>query len=69
MMCRGSVCCGLRENRWIGAVVKGFGPMSYSSFPPGLEQGFFAEHTDSHSLSTTYNVDSENVQPEVRHFE
>lgn len=28
-------------------------PMSYSSFPPALEQGFFPEHTDAHSPCTT----------------
>lgn len=68
MMCRGSVCCGLREKQWIGAVLKGFFPVSYSSFPPALEQGFLPEHTDSHSPCTTQCVDSENSQPEVRHF-
>ncbi len=45
MVCRGSVCRGLREKRWIGAVLKGFCPMSYSSFPPASEQGFFPEHS------------------------
>lgn len=42
MICRGSVCRGLREKRWIGAVFKGFCPMSYSSFPPALEQGYLS---------------------------
>lgn len=45
MACRGSVCHGLREKRWIGAVLKGFCPLSYSSFPPALEQGLFPENT------------------------
>lgn len=49
MACRSSVCRGLREKRWIGAVLKGFCPMSYSSFPPALVQGFFPEHTDRNS--------------------
>lgn len=50
MTCRGSVCRGLREKRWIGAVLKGLCPASYS-FPPALEQGFLPEHTDSHSTT------------------
>lgn len=53
MMCSGSVCRGLREKWWIGAVLKGFCPMSYSSFSPALEQGFLPEHTDSHSPCTS----------------
>lgn len=43
MICRGLVCCGLREKWWIGAVLKGIFPVSYSSFPPALEQGFLPE--------------------------
>lgn len=53
MICRGLVCCGLREKWWIGAVLKGIFPVSYSSFPPALEQGFLPEHTDSYSPCTT----------------
>lgn len=41
MMCGGSVCRGLREKRWIGAVLKGFCPMSYSSFPPAWSKASF----------------------------
>lgn len=42
MVCRGSVCHGLREKRLIGAVLKGFCPMSYFSFPSAMEQGFLS---------------------------
>lgn len=37
---------------------KEFCPMSYSSFPPALERGFFPKHTDSHSPCNTDKVDS-----------
>lgn len=49
----GSVCRGLREKRWIGAVLKGFCPVSYSFFSSSLGERLPpTTHTGSHGPCT-----------------
>lgn len=64
MMCRGSVCRGLSEKWWIGAVLR-VQPYELLFFSSCLGARLLSRTHPQHHIRL---VDSKNFQPEGRHF-